>query len=147
MVTLEQVKLLESKVGKAIDYVTRVTEENNLLKGKLESSRKRIDELEGLVNRFKDDQNRIEEGIVAALDRLNQFEDLVGGALDDKKADSKGSKAEPSLMKSAEAAASKPAPETAASPETAEETEMKIPDAFTVAEAPAEEKPEELDIF
>jgi hypothetical protein len=74
MVTLEQVKLLESKVGKAIDFVDRVTAENTFLKEKLETYQKRIDELEVLIQRFKDDQGRIEEGIISALDRLNAFE-------------------------------------------------------------------------
>jgi hypothetical protein len=81
MVTLEQVKLLETKVVKAIDFVNRVTDENALLKGKLETYRERIDELEGLVQRFQEDQGRIEEGILSALERLNQFEDAVGDAL------------------------------------------------------------------
>jgi hypothetical protein len=77
MVTLEQVKLLESKVAKAIEYVNRVSGENAALKEKLEGRQKRIDELEGLVRRFKEDQIRIEEGIVSALERLNQFEDAI----------------------------------------------------------------------
>jgi hypothetical protein len=83
MVSLEQVKLLETKVAKAIDFVSRVTDENSLLKGTLESYRKRIDELEGLVQRFKDEQGRIEEGILSALERLNQFEDAIGAAIGD----------------------------------------------------------------
>jgi hypothetical protein len=81
MVTLDQIKLLENKVAKAIDFISKVTEENSLLKGKLETYRKRVDELEGLVKRFKEDQGRIEEGILAALDRLNQFEDAIGKSL------------------------------------------------------------------
>jgi hypothetical protein len=81
MVTFEQIKLRETKVAKALDHINKVTEENSLLKGKLETYRKRVDELEGLVKRFKDDQSRIEEGILAALDRLNQFEDAVGKSL------------------------------------------------------------------
>ena len=75
MVSLEQVKLLESKVTKAIDYVQKVTEENTSLKGKLDSYQKRIDELEVLIQQFKEEQGRIEDGILSALDRLNQFED------------------------------------------------------------------------
>jgi hypothetical protein len=74
MVTLEQIKLLETKVAKAIDIVTRITGENTYLKGKLETYQKRIDELEVLIRRFKEEQSRIEDGILAALDRLNQFE-------------------------------------------------------------------------
>jgi len=77
MVSLEQVKLLESKVSKAIDYVKKVTEENSSLKGKLDSYQKRIDELEILIQQFKEEQGRIEDGILSALDRLNQFEDAL----------------------------------------------------------------------
>jgi chromosome segregation ATPase len=74
MVTLEQVKLLETKVARAIEFVNRVTEENTSLKGKLDDCQKRIDEFEVLIQRFKDDQGRIEDGILSALDRLSQFE-------------------------------------------------------------------------
>ncbi|MDR1128910.1 MAG: cell division protein ZapB [Treponema sp.] len=74
MVTLEQIKLLETKVVRAIDVVTRITGENAYLKGKLENYQKRIDELEVLIQRFKEDQGRIEDGILSALDRLNEFE-------------------------------------------------------------------------
>ncbi|MDR1596968.1 MAG: cell division protein ZapB [Treponema sp.] len=81
MVTLEQVRQLETKIAKAIEYVDRITGENKLLRGKLESSLKREKELEDLVQRYKEDQSRIEEGIVAALDRLNQFEDAIGRSL------------------------------------------------------------------
>ena len=81
MVSLEQVKLLESKVSRTIDYVKRVTEENLSLKKKLDTYQKRIDELEVLIHQFKDEQSRIEDGILSALDRLNQFEDAVEGLL------------------------------------------------------------------
>ncbi len=85
MVSLEQVKLLETKVAKAIEYVKRLSEENTLLREKLDGYRNRIDELEVLIQRFKEDQGRIEEGIVSALTRLNQFEDsmeqtILGGS-------------------------------------------------------------------
>ena len=81
MVTLEQVKLLETKVVKALDFVNQVTGENTLLKKKLDTYQKRIDELEVLIQRFKEDQGRIEEGIISALNRLNQFEDAVEKSL------------------------------------------------------------------
>ncbi|MDR0689134.1 MAG: cell division protein ZapB [Spirochaetaceae bacterium] len=81
MVTLEQVKLLETKVVKALDFVNQVTGENTLLKKKLDTYQKRIDELEVLIQRFKEDQGRIEEGIISALSRLNQFEDAVEKSL------------------------------------------------------------------
>jgi chromosome segregation ATPase len=85
MISLEQVKLLESRVIKTIEYVDKITTENDLLRGKLESYQKRIDELEVLVQRFKEDQSRIEEGILSALDRLNQFEAEIENSLSPEK--------------------------------------------------------------
>ncbi|MDR1617857.1 MAG: cell division protein ZapB [Treponema sp.] len=77
MVSLEQVKLLETRIDRAIGYVERVTAENTAFREKLDSYQKRIDELEALVRRFRDDQGRIEDGILAALDKLNKFEDAL----------------------------------------------------------------------
>ena len=81
MISLEQVRLLESKVTRAIEYVKKVTEENSSLKGKLDSYQKRIDELEVLIKQFREEQSRIEEAVLSALDRLNQFEDAVESKL------------------------------------------------------------------
>ena len=81
MVSLEQVKLLESKVSRTIEYVKKVSEEKAQLKEKLDSYQKRIEELEILIQRFKEDQSRIEDGILSALDRLNKFEDAVESKL------------------------------------------------------------------
>ncbi|MDR1930079.1 MAG: cell division protein ZapB [Treponema sp.] len=79
MVTLGQIKLLESKIAKAIDFVNQVLEENNRLK-------KRNEELEELSARLKDEKTKVEEGIVSALDRLNQFEDAIKWSLSTAKA-------------------------------------------------------------
>jgi peptidoglycan hydrolase CwlO-like protein len=96
MISLEQVKLLETRVARAIEYVERVTGENDILvqreaelRAKLDSYQKRIDELEVAVMRFKEDQGRIEDGILAALDRLNQFEESVEKSLNEKQAGGK----------------------------------------------------------
>jgi TolA-binding protein len=80
MISLEQVRLLETKVARVIDYVRKETEENSRLKEKLDSCQKRVDELEVLVQAFRDDQNRIEDGILAALNQLNEVEDAIGSA-------------------------------------------------------------------
>ncbi|MDR2159671.1 MAG: cell division protein ZapB [Treponema sp.] len=77
MVSLEQVRLLETRIDRAIGYVERVTAENTAFREKLDAYQKRIDELEVLVRRFRDDQGRIEDGILAALDKLNKFEDAL----------------------------------------------------------------------
>jgi len=81
MVSLEQVKLLESRVTNTIEYVKKVTAENSKLKEKLNSYQKRIEELEVLIQQFKENQGRIEDGILSALDRLNQFEDALESKL------------------------------------------------------------------
>jgi hypothetical protein len=74
MVSLEKVKLLESKVIRALDYIDQVTKENALLRENLEVYQKRIDGLEVVVQNFKEEQSQIEEGIVSALNRLSRFE-------------------------------------------------------------------------
>jgi predicted nuclease with TOPRIM domain len=81
MVSLEQVKLLESKVTNVIEHVKKVTTDNSKLREKLDSYQKRIEELEVLVHQFKENQGQIEDGILSALDRLNQFEDALESKL------------------------------------------------------------------
>ncbi|MDR3343882.1 MAG: cell division protein ZapB [Treponema sp.] len=83
MGTLEHVRVLETKVVKALDFVKRITEENTELKAVVESYQKRINELEALIQQFKEDQGRIENGILSALNRLNQFEDAMEKSLSD----------------------------------------------------------------
>jgi len=95
MINLEQIKLLEEKVANAVDYVERVSLENAIMAEKetellkkaaemqavLEANKKRIDELEVLIMRFKDEQGQIEDGILAALDRLSRFEEAMETSL------------------------------------------------------------------
>jgi hypothetical protein len=77
MITLEQIRLLESRVEKAVVYIDLLQDENASLKDKLEGYEKKIKDLEVLVRGFQQDQGRIEEGILHALDRLNAFEDAI----------------------------------------------------------------------
>ncbi|MDR2516021.1 MAG: cell division protein ZapB [Spirochaetaceae bacterium] len=133
MVSLEQIKLLESRVSRALDIVTRVTEENSFLKGKLETYQKRIDELEVLIARFREDQSRIEEGIISALENLSRFEDAVEGGARREAAPSAA--APPAPAKSGEAAKS-------GDPARTEGTA-----AASVVNIPAEEESDEPLIF
>jgi uncharacterized phage infection (PIP) family protein YhgE len=121
MVTLEQIKLLESKIVRAIDAVTRLTDENMHL-------RKRNDELKELAERLKEEKTRVEAGIVSALDRLNQFEDAIERSL----AASKPSPVPVQYADNPGTAAPPPPPETGG-----------LPSAYTVNEN--ETEPEELD--
>ena len=88
MLSLEQVTLLESKVTRIIEHTKKVNEENANLKKNLDSYQKRIEELEVIVQQFKEDQGRIEDGILSALYRLNKFEDAVESVLSNETAGS-----------------------------------------------------------
>jgi TolA-binding protein len=97
MLNLEQVKLLETKVAKTVEFVERLTGENAALRqketelqAKLESYQKRIDELEIVMMQFKEDQGQIEDGILSALDRLNRFEEAIEKGLKGKTTVAKG---------------------------------------------------------
>ena len=155
MLSLEQVRLLESKVTRAIDYVKIVTDENKTLKGKLDSYQKRIDELEVLILQFKEEQGRIEDGILSALDRLNQFEDALERTL------TTGSEAPPPVEQTLESEASSASDKTLAKTTVAPKKEAPVkkePEAPDTAEESAlQPEPkqnedsrlsnEELDIF
>ena len=158
MVTLEQVKLLESKVTNAIDYVKKVTEENSSLKGKLDSYQKRISELEVLIQQFREEQGRIEDGILSALDRLNQFEDALEKTLAEETAAPSEANASEALTSEALASrASAPARKDASAKKNGSGSESKSMPEDSSAGIDADEKvasepvpkssEEELDIF
>lgn len=77
MLNLDQVRLLENRVEKAVAKIQSLTAENTHVRSQLSTLQNRVNELEGLVRAFKDDQGRIEEGILNALERLSAFEDSV----------------------------------------------------------------------
>ena len=77
MISLEQVKQLESRVHSAVARIRSLTAENTTLKESLSSYERRIDELEKLVSAFKSEQQEIEAGIIAALSQLDGLEDAV----------------------------------------------------------------------
>ncbi|MDR0623400.1 MAG: cell division protein ZapB [Treponema sp.] len=149
MVSLEQVKLLETKVARAIEYVERVTGEKALLQEKLESYEKRIDELEVLVQRFKEDQGRIEDGILSALDRLNQFEDVIEKSLAARKKPEEADK-KPAPGPETGIPPSPPPPETGDDPDTLD-TGIDVPEPEDAGEDEENSNPPpengELDIF
>ncbi|MCL1815839.1 MAG: cell division protein ZapB [Treponema sp.] len=98
MVTLEQIKLLESKITRAVNFVSHLTEENGLLKrrneelekaaaalreetARAEGLNRRNEELERTVAALREETTKVEEGIVSALGKLNQFEDAIERSL------------------------------------------------------------------
>ncbi|HVP17497.1 MAG TPA: cell division protein ZapB [Spirochaetia bacterium] len=80
MITLEQIRLLESKITRAIELIRVLKEENATLRKGLESAQKRMKELETLVDGFKTDQREIESVIVRTLQHLDELEDAAAGA-------------------------------------------------------------------
>jgi chromosome segregation ATPase len=77
MISLEQIRQLETRVHSAVARIRSLTAENTTLKESLSDYEKRIDELERLVSGFKSDQQEIEAGIIAALAQLDGLEDAV----------------------------------------------------------------------
>ena len=75
MLNLDQVRLLENKVERAVQMIKSLHTEKDSLKKEIELRDKRISELEKLIVAFKDDQSKIEEGIINALNQLSAFED------------------------------------------------------------------------
>jgi TolA-binding protein len=168
MINLEQVKLLELKVAKAIDYIERMTAENAAtadlvkritaenaalqqreaeLQARMESYQKRIDDFEILIMRFKEDQGQIEDGILSVLDKLSQFEEAMEKSLNEGKGKS-GETAPPKTQKAA--AAKTPEPNAGSVEEICFEIPENPPqndigDPLTGEELPVENK--ELDIF
>lgn len=75
MLNLDQVRLLENKVERAVQMIKSLHTEKDALKKEIEARDRRISELEKLIIVFKDDQSKIEEGIISALNQLSAFED------------------------------------------------------------------------
>jgi FtsZ-binding cell division protein ZapB len=80
MITLEQIRLLESKITRAIDLIRVLKEENSTLRKGLESAQRRMRELETLVDGFKTDQKEIESVIVRTLHNLDELEESAATA-------------------------------------------------------------------
>ncbi len=87
MISVEQIQKLEAKVLQAVEVIKSLREENSLLKGKLSGYEKRIEELEILIDSFKQDQTNIEEGIINALNQLDLLEDIVSESDSEKSED------------------------------------------------------------
>lgn len=77
MLTIEQVRALDEKVRMAVELIDSLRSENSALRGKLDEYKKRIDELENVVDSFKLDQMEIEEGIMDVLVQLDKLEDQI----------------------------------------------------------------------
>jgi FtsZ-binding cell division protein ZapB len=79
MISLEQIRLLEGKIAKAIDLIRILKEENGTLRKGLDSAQRRMKELEGLVDGFKTDQKEIETVVLRTLKNLDDLEEANAG--------------------------------------------------------------------
>ncbi|MFP4510837.1 MAG: cell division protein ZapB, partial [Spirochaetaceae bacterium] len=77
MLTVEQIKLLENRVLKAVEKISSLQEENQRLREGLSRYERRIEELEVLVHEFREGQQAIEDGVLSALKRLDILEDEI----------------------------------------------------------------------
>ena len=80
MINLEQIRLLESRITRALELIRVLKEENSTLRRGLESAQKRMRELESMVDGFKTDQKEIESIIVRTLHNLDDLEETAAGA-------------------------------------------------------------------
>ena len=136
MIRLEHVEKLDRKVEAAVKLIRSLREENSALNEKLESYKKRIDELEILIEDFKKDQVAIEDGVMRALEKLDLLEDAVSTPVED-------SSQEPiPTAPPEETSETSPTPEDTDTDGNAVENEQ--PDK---SEQESEEQESELDIF
>jgi hypothetical protein len=75
MISLEQIRLLEGKISRAIELIRVLKDENATLRRGLDSAQKRMKELETLVDGLKADQKEIESVIVRTLRHLDDLDD------------------------------------------------------------------------
>jgi peptidoglycan hydrolase CwlO-like protein len=137
MISLEQIRLLEARINKAVELIRSLKDENKTLRRAVNAAQTRMRELEKLVGDFKSDQQEIEQCILRALENLDRLEEEV--------TEKKGRK-EPAAARgeaARERARGPEAPEAEAKPEGAIEEPSSLPPG-TAGGGPGDK---ELDIF
>jgi chromosome segregation ATPase len=77
MISLEQIRLLEARINKAVELIRGLKDENKTLRRAVNTAQTRMRELEKLVGDFKTDQQEIEQCILRALENLDRLEEEV----------------------------------------------------------------------
>ncbi len=153
MVNLEQIRLLESRVQKAIKYIQKLREENRSLRASLEKYEQRIGDLEGMVGDFKNGQDEIEVSITNALKQLDRLEDELieepdeAGSKSPRKAGAEHPAASPADSVRTEHTKTQPAKTTQPSQQSDEDFEAESVEADANAKEDKEDAESELDIF
>lgn len=84
MISLGQIKLLETKVESALQKIVELKDLNSQLMTENMDLQTEVELLQEQCTRFEQDEAKIEQGILGVLDRLNTVEDTVrqgGGQL------------------------------------------------------------------
>ncbi len=112
MISLEQIRLLETRINKAVELIRSLKDENKTLRRAVNAAQTRMRELEKLVGDFKSDQQEIEQCILRALENLDRLEEEVT----EKKGRNKepAGRGEPARERAAALAEAEPKPEGAA---------------------------------
>lgn len=82
MISIEQIRILETKVHTAVERIQTLNAENSTLRAKLSEYETRVVDLQKRVETFQSDQAAIEAGILSALSQLDQLEDRIGSDAD-----------------------------------------------------------------
>ena len=77
MLSLEQIKRLESRVYKAVELIKALKEDNSILKSELKSANERVEELEQIISDYRNNQLEIEQGIVKAIKQLDDIDSIT----------------------------------------------------------------------
>jgi chromosome segregation ATPase len=77
MISLEQIRLLEARINKAVELIRSLKDENKTMRRAVNAAQTRMRELEKLVGDFKSDQQEIEQCILRALENLDRLEEEV----------------------------------------------------------------------
>ena len=120
MISLDQIRTLESRVQRVISRLQQVEAENRELRERAAAGKQRLTQLQQQLDRHSEDQAEIERGILSTLEQLDQVD----------------TEAEPHAVPEPEPPAPEPTLETAPEPD-------ELPPTPEVEERPNTE----LDIF
>jgi peptidoglycan hydrolase CwlO-like protein len=119
MISLEQIRLLEARILKAVELIRTLKDENKTLRRAVNTAQTRMRELEKLVGDFKSDQQEIEQCILRALENLDRLEEEVTEKKGRREASQARGDAGRERSRSAEAREEEAKPEAAAPAEEA----------------------------
>ncbi|MBN2353944.1 MAG: cell division protein ZapB [Spirochaetales bacterium] len=77
MISLEQIRSLEHKINLLVEELSRLRDENSMLRATVKSTQTKTADLESMVNAYKQEQEAIEKGILSVLSKLDKLEDEV----------------------------------------------------------------------